>query len=160
VRNMAAAWLALALAAGSAGCAGAPAGVAPHGVPAARPAPAAGAQPVRVEPERRLTFGPDREVPPGTVFHIRVIAKAPHTTLMLNRCGVPCSTTTLAAFWFAHGYSPGDVLVRRVEDGGTYYLWNRDDKRNEASAIVLDEVVGTLLRMTFDSGAVLEAWYE
>jgi hypothetical protein len=151
VSTLVAGCLALALGAGAAGCPNNQGGTPPM---------VAVAQPVRVEPVRRLTFGPDHEVPPGTVFHIRIVAKAPGTTLMLNRCGVPCSTTTMVAFWFAHGYAAGDMLSRRVENGGTYYLWIRDDKRNEASAIVSDETAGSRLRMTFDSGAILEAWYE
>jgi hypothetical protein len=148
VRTLVAGWLALAL--GAAGWPNNQSGTPPM---------VAVAQPVRVEPVRRLTFGPDHEVPPGTVFHIRIVAKAPGTTLMLNRCGVPCSTTIMVAFWFAHGYAAGDMLSRRVENGGTYYLF-RDNKRNEASAIVSDETAGSRLRMTFDSGAILEAWYE
>jgi hypothetical protein len=117
------------------------------------------AHPVRVEPESRLTFGPAVEVPPGTAFHVQVVSAAPNTTLSLNRCGVPCNTRTLVAFWFSHGYAAGDVLSRSVEHGGTYYLWIRDHRTNEASAVLSDEVVGTRRRMTFDSGAVLEAWY-
>jgi hypothetical protein len=142
-RAVAAGYLAVAITAGSLGCASTQGD--PHRV--------------HVEPTRRLTFGPAVEVPPGTAFHILVVSAAPHATILLNRCGVPCNTTTLVAFWFSHGYAAGDVLTRSVDYGGTYYLWIRDHRTNEASAVLSDEVAGTRLRMTFDSGAVLEAWY-
>lgn len=116
-------------------------------------------QPVGVEPTRRLTFGPQREIPAGTVFHLRVVVKAPGITLSLNRCGDPCSSAVLVAFWFPNGYSAGDELTWKVNQPGVYYLGARDDKRKEASAIVSDERVDSWLRMTFDSGAILEAWY-
>jgi hypothetical protein len=114
---------------------------------------------MRVEPTNRLTFGPAGSVRSGTVFYVYVIKRAPDTTVNLNRCGVPCNTAELVKAWGSAQYAAGDELSWRIDVAGDHYLWALDHRRDDASVIVSDEIVGNRLRITFDSGALFEAWY-
>jgi len=61
--------------------------------------------------------------------------------------------------WEPTAYAVGDELSWRVEEAGEYYLWSENLGNQEPSKIVSDSVVDGKLHMTFDTGAVLEAWY-
>jgi hypothetical protein len=61
--------------------------------------------------------------------------------------------------WGRADSAVGDELSRRVEEAGEYYLSSENLAKEEPAAIVLDSVVDGKLLMTFDTGAVLEAWY-
>lgn len=127
-------------------------------VPAAQ-LPSRGARPGRVEPTYRQTFGPGRETPPGTVFYIKVLTRGPNASIRLQLCGVDCATAVNVKIWEPAAYAAGDELSWRVGEAGEYYLWSENVGSEAVSGIVSDTVVDGRLRMTFDNGAVLEAWY-
>jgi len=112
-----------------------------------------------VEPQRSRTFGPQRVTPAGTQFHIKVLAKADHNTFRLHRCDDPCKTAETVKVWQAPDYRAGDELVWRGEREGTYYLWNQDSRDDRSLEATTHWFVGKRVRIAFESGAVIEAWY-
>jgi len=133
--------------------------LAPPQPSAAQNPPSRRARPGRVEPKYRFTFGPAGETPAGTVFNIRVLKKGESASIRLQLCGVDCATAAAVRVWEPAAYAVGDELSWRVEQAGEYYLWSENLAKEEPSAIVSDSVVDGKLRMTFDTGAMLEAWY-
>jgi hypothetical protein len=119
----------------------------------------AGEDLIYVEPQRSRTFGPQRVTPAGTVFHIKVLAKADHNSFRLHRCGDPCKTAETVKVWQAADYRAGDELSWRVERDGTYYLWNQDARDERSLEATTHWFVGKRVRIAFESGAVIEAWY-
>jgi hypothetical protein len=63
------------------------------------------------------------------------------------------------AVWRPEDYAAGDELSWRVTAPGSYYLWNQDPHSNAPMVAVSYEFAGNRLRITYDSGAVIEAWY-
>src|SRR5262245_55805053 len=61
---------------------------------------------IYVESQRNRTFGPQRETPAGTVFHIKVVTKADSNALRLHRCGDKCKSAETVKLW-----QPGDYRV-------------------------------------------------
>jgi len=112
-----------------------------------------------VEPQRSRTFAPQRVTPAGTEFHIKVLAKADHNAFRLHRCGGPCKTAETVKVWQAADYRVGDELSWRVEREGTYYLWNQDSREDRSLEATTHWFVGKRVRIAFESGAVIEAWY-
>jgi hypothetical protein len=130
-----------------AGCAGPPQKV------------SADAQLLYVEPNRQRSFGPQKPVPAGTTFYVKVLRKAQHDALRLHRCGVPCKTAVSVKVWEPDALRVGDQLSWRVEQDGTYYFWNEDSRDGSAKQATSHEFVGNRIRIGFDSGAAVEAWY-
>ncbi len=56
-------------------------------------------------------------------------------------------------------YDVGDELRWPADKPGKYYPWNQDLRTEEASQALTWEIKGNALRLTFASGAVVEAWY-
>ena len=128
--------------------------------PLAQPAPSiAPIQRLSLEPNRKATFGPQKVTPAGTVFFIKVLKKADNNVLRLHRCNVPCNSAVSVKVWDANEYTAGDELNWRVPQEGKYYLWNQDPRNNTPMIAISSELTGDRLRITYDSGAVLEAWY-
>lgn len=115
--------------------------------------------PARVQPKTRKTFGALQVTPAGTEFHLLVVSKIDTTDFMLALCGEPCSTATLVKYWYSEEYASGDELSWRVSAAGRYYLWAPDRNRNDAPVAVADELLGDKLRITFDTGCIVDAWY-
>ena len=135
------------------------AGFGPQPRAAAADAGSSDTQLLYVEASRQRTFGPQKPTPAGTTFYVKVLSRVAQDTLRLHRCDVPCKTATPVKVWPATQYSVGDELSWRADQEGTYYFWNqnaRDGRSREAS---FHEFVGTRVRITFDSGTVIEAWY-
>jgi len=131
-----------------AGCAG----------PKPTPAPAQ-AQLLYVEPNRQRSFGPQKPVPAGTTFYVKVLRKAERDALRLHRCDVPCKTAVTVKVWESAAYRVGDQLHWRVTQDGMYYFWNEDPRDGSAREATSHEFVGSRIRIGFDSGAAVEAWY-
>ena len=112
-----------------------------------------------VTPTTRKTFTPRNVIPVGTVFHIKVLKKAQNDSIHLQRCGVPCDTAVEVKTWEPESYGAGDELSWRIDRIGEYYFWIRDRKTGAAIVASADAPAGDKLRITFESGAVLEAWY-
>ncbi len=115
--------------------------------------------PVRVAPTYRKTFGPGRVTLAGTVFYISVVTKTDSTAFRLHRCGEPCTTAVTVKVWQPQTYAAGDELSERVELGGEYYLWAQNVVKDEVDRAVSDDLRGDKLRITFESGAVVDSWY-
>jgi hypothetical protein len=139
---------------GSSGTSPSPATPSPSVAP-----PASTTHPARVEPTNRLTFGPNGFTPAGTVFYISVVTKSDTTRFRLELCGVPCNTASDVKIWQPENYAAGEELSWRVEVGGQYYQWGQNVSTNRSETAVSDELRGTKLRITFDSGSVIDAWY-
>lgn len=120
-------------------------------------------QPVSVSDSRR-TFIPRRDTRPltdapvGTTFHVKVLTKIDDVTIHLAVCGVPCNTASFVRSWGPSAYAAGDEIVWNVTTAGGYYFFLRDPKI-AFQDVVREERVGNRLRMTFQTGAVLEAWF-
>lgn len=112
-----------------------------------------------LEPQRQRSFGPQKPVPKGTVFHLKVVRKADGDALRLHRCAVPCKSAVTVKVWAPDAYRGGDELTWRVEEEATYYLWAQDVRGDTAVPATAYEFVGKRLRIYFDSSAVIEAWY-
>ena len=161
-RHVAATALALALT----GCAGTP----PPGTsspsagapaPSAMPAPAAsGPQPLFVETAFQRTVGPRTPTPAGTIYSIKVIAKAEGNAFRLHRCTAdPCKSSTMVAMWKPDAYRSGEELSFKTTEPGIYYLWDQDVRSQKSIQAFANEFVGKRVRITFESGAIIEAWY-
>ena len=151
-------WIALLVASASLGGCGNESASSPS-PPTPSPPTAPPAYPVMVEPTNRLTFGPGGIAPAGTTFHISVVTKSDTTAFNLNRCGEPCTTAVTITIWQPEVYRVGDDLSWRAVSEGWYYMWAEDLRTNAPATAVSDQIRGSKLRITFDSGAVIDAWY-
>ena len=115
--------------------------------------------PVRVETLHRNSFGPQIITPAGTIFYMSVVNKAEHVALRLQRCNEPCDTAVAVRIWQPHAYALGDVLIQRVDQQGRYYLWAQDIENDLIDASVSDTLRGDQLRIRFNSGTIIDAWY-
>ena len=115
---------------------------------------------IYVEPQRSRTFGPQRVTPAGTVFHIKVLTKADNNALRLHRCGDGCKSAETVKLWQPADYRVGDELTWRAERDGTYYLWAQDPRDGRSLEATTHWFVANRTRIAFDSGAVIEVWYE
>jgi hypothetical protein len=114
---------------------------------------------IYVEPQRSRTFGPQRVVPAGTVFTIKVLTKADANALRLHRCGEACKSAETVKLWQPGDYRVGDELTWRADREGTYYLWAQDPRDGRSLEATTHWFVGNRTRIAFDSGAVIEVWY-
>jgi hypothetical protein len=112
-----------------------------------------------VEPNRQRSFGPQKATPAGTLFFLKVLRKAEHNRFRLHRCGVPCSTAVTVKVWEPGEYKVGEELSWRADQDGTYYFWNQDARDQTSREITSHDFMGSRIRITFDSGAAIEAWY-
>jgi hypothetical protein len=115
---------------------------------------------IYVEPQHSRSFGPQRVTPAGTVFHLKVLTKADNNAFRLQRCGEPCKSAEIVKVWQPGDYRVGEELSWRVDREGTYYLWNQDPRDDRSVEATTHWFVGNRTRIAFDSGAVIEAWYE
>jgi hypothetical protein len=120
-------------------------------------------QPVFVS-DSRGTFIPRRDTNPptdspvGTTFHVKVLTKIDVVTIHLAVCGVPCNTASFVRSWGPSTYGVGDEIVWTVSTAGRYYFFLRDPTIAFQN-VTREERVGNHLRMTFETGTVLEAWF-
>ena len=132
-------------------------------LPALSPDSCAAADEVRliyVEPQRNRSFGPQQVTPAGTVFHLKVLTKADNNAFRLQRCAEPCKTAETIKVWQPADYRVGDELLWRADREGMYYLWNQDPRDDRSVEATTHWFVGNRTRIAFDSGAVIEVWYE
>lgn len=132
------------------------------GLAPARSAAAGASDPaplIYVESQRSRTFGPQRVVPAGTVFTIKVVTKADGNALRLHRCGEGCKSAETVKLWQPGDYRVGDELTWRADREGTYYLWAQDPRDGRSLEATTHWFVGNRTRIAFDSGAVIEVWY-
>lgn len=115
--------------------------------------------PVRVEPTNRNTFGPGRVTPAGTVYYIRVVTKSDSTAFRFHLCGEPCNTAQTVKVWSPTTYAAGDELSEPAPVEGEYYLWAQDVVADGVDRAVSDTLRGDRLRITFESGAIIDSWY-
>jgi hypothetical protein len=127
--------------------------------PAPRAPSADKTRPLFVEPKHQRTFGAREPTPAGTVFHIQVIRKADGNAFRLHRCNDPCKTAATVTVWAPQAYRSGDQLSWRTVEDGTYYLWNQDVQTEASIPAFANEFVGKRVRITYESGAVIEAWH-
>ncbi len=98
----------------------------------------------------------------GTVFYISVVAKAGNIAFRLHLCGERCNTATTIKVWQPQTYEAGDELSERVSQEGDYYIWSQivlKEGEDSVDRAVSDELRGDKLRITFESGTVIDAWY-
>jgi hypothetical protein len=116
-------------------------------------------RPLFVESKHQRSFGARQPTPAGTIFHIRVISKAEGNAFRLHRCADPCKTATTVTVWKPDAYRSGDELSWRTTEDGTYYLWNQDMRTEASIPAFMNEFLGKRVRITYESGAVIEAWH-
>lgn len=116
---------------------------------------------IYVEPQRNRTFGPQRPTPTGTVFHVKVLTKADNNALRIHRCGDSnCKQAETGKLWQPADYRVGDELTWRADREAVYYLWVQDSRDGRSLEATTHWFVGNRTRIAFDSGAVIEVWYE
>lgn len=119
-------------------------------------------KPMRVEPKNKYSVGPRGVTPAGTVFYAKVLTKADNIALRLHLCGEPCTTAETVRVWWPRTYAAGNELSERVEVEGKYYLWAEDVTKNGEASVdraASDDIRGDKLRIIFESGTVIDAWY-
>jgi hypothetical protein len=116
---------------------------------------------IYVEPQRNRTFGPQRVTRAGTVFHVKVLTKADNNAVRIHRCGeANCKSAETVKQWQPGEYRTSDELTWRAEREGTYYLWMQDPRDGRSLEATTHWFIGNRTRIAFDSGAVIEVWYE
>lgn len=117
------------------------------------------ATPMRVESTARNTFGPAAAIPSGTTLYLAIVTKVDTGRFRLHLCGTPCNTATTVRVWEPASFGSGDVLAQQVTQAGEYYLWHEETQSGNPSPATADERRQNAQRITFRSGAVVDAWY-
>jgi hypothetical protein len=117
------------------------------------------AKPMRVEPNARNTFGPGVSIPSGTTLYLQIVTKVETGSFRLHVCGTPCYTARTVEVWEPASFRSGDVLTHLVTEAGEYYLWHKERSSGNPSPATADKRRQNGRRITFKSGAVVDAWY-
>jgi hypothetical protein len=114
---------------------------------------------MRVEPNARNTFGPGGSIPSETTLYLQIVTKVETGNFRLHLCGTPCTTAKRVEVWEPASYRRGDVLTHQVTEPGEYYLWHQETHGGNPSPATGDKRRQNARRITFRSGAVVDAWY-
>ena len=106
-----------------------------------------------IEPTKRFTFTPGRELPQGTVLRVRLEHLGSGQIFLVNRCGEPCNTSKVVAQ--ARGPQEDELTYTFIESG-EYYFWIQQlVDTGESGPMLIEEFTGDAFSFTakFKGGA-------
>jgi hypothetical protein len=108
-----------------------------------------------IEPTKRFTFTPGRDLPKETILHVRLEHLGSEQIFLVNRCGELCNTSKVVAQ--ARGpQDPEDELTYTFTESGEYYFWIQQQlETGESGPVVIEEFTGDARSFTakFKGGA-------
>ena len=84
---------------------------------------AVGGHPFEIEPKNKSSVHTVQALTPGTKLHLKFLEFGDNETLILQRCGEPCTTAKLIQRWTKRSIPPNSEVPILLEQGGRYYFW-------------------------------------